>query len=117
MGENHPERPRPMDGNQLEEGVWLSHQRRRHGDLSGKVRRKEVRQPASPQGRICITGMHGSESKAGAEVPGSYSLSRKANKGDGHRWEHYLWRLHQRQRGGLDACDLGCGLETPDRSG
>ena len=99
MGWNHPERPRPMDSNCLEKGVWVSHQRRRHGDVSGKVRRKEVRQPASPQGRIRITGMHGSESKAGAGVLGSYSLSKEANKGDGHHWEHYLWRLHWREKG------------------
>ena len=48
--------------------------------MSRKIHRRKVRQPASPQGRICITGMHGSESKAGAGVLGAHPLSREASE-------------------------------------
>ena len=85
--------------------------------MSGKVCRRKVRQPASSQGRIRITGMHGYESKAGARVLGPYSLSREASKGDGHHWQHNLWNVHRGEEGGLGTCDLRRGPETPDQSG
>ena len=111
MGRNHLKEPKSIDGGRLEEGVWVSHLRSR------AVRRRKVRQSTSPQGRISITGMHGPESKAGAGIFGAHSLSRKANEGNCDSRQHNLWRLHQRERGGLGACDPKRGPETPDRSG
>ena len=93
VGRNHPEGPISMDGGHLEEGVWVSHPKRRHGDASGAVRRRKVCQPTSLQGRISITGMHGSESKAGARISSAHSLSGKANKGNYDGQQVDLWRL------------------------
>ena len=106
-----------MDGGRLEEGVWISHPKRRHGNASGAVRRRKVCQLASPQGQIPITGMHVSKSKAGARILGAYPLSREANEGNGHRWQHDLWSVHRGERGGLGAYDLGRGSEILDQSG
>ena len=105
-----------MDSSCLEESLWVSDQRRGHGNAGGKIRREEVRQPTSPQGWILPTGMHGFESKVGPGVFGPHSLSREAGKGDCHRGEHYIWSLHWRTRGGLGAGNPGCSQEASDRS-
>ena len=76
------------------------------------MRRRKICQPASPQGWIPIIGMHGSESKAGAGILGAYPLSREASEGDGHRWQHDLWNIHRRERGGLVIRDVVWRLLT-----
>ena len=45
VGRNHPKRLRSMDGGHLEEGVWGSHLKRRHGDGSGAVHKRKVANP------------------------------------------------------------------------
>ena len=94
MGRNYPAGPRLVDSSRLEEGIRVSDQRRGHGDMGKKMRKGEVCQPTTSQGRILPTRMHGSESKIGPGVFGPHSLSREASKDDRHRGEYHIWRLH-----------------------
>ena len=116
MGQNHPAGLRLVDNSRLEEGIRVSNQRRGQGNTDEKICRREVRQPTASQGWILPTGMHGSESKTSPGVFGPHPLPKEAGKGDRHRGEYYIQRLHRRAGGGLGVGNPGCSQETSDRS-
>ena len=94
VGQNYPEGPGSVDGGYLEKGLRFLHPGRRYGDANGAICRRKVCQPTSSQGRIPVTGMQGSESKADAGVRRTDPLPKEASEGDGNSWQHNLWSIH-----------------------